>query len=898
MIWNWLRKKKKSNTTEKNETDNSEQKPTNQEDDNKEQTRSTKHNKGNNSEQKKEEHKESSQDNQQNQSNQDQQQSAKQDESSQEQQKHSKQDDSNQGQQKHSKQDDSNQGQQKHSKQNDSDQDQQQHSKQDDSNQGQQKHSKQNDSDQDQQQHSKQDDSNQGQQKHSKQNDSDQDQQQHSKQDDSNQGQQKHSKQNDSDQDQQQHSKQDDSNQGQQKHSKQNDSDQDQQQHSKQDDSNQGQQKHSKQNDSDQDQQQHSKQDDSNQGQQKHSKQNDSDQDQQQHSKQDDSNQGQQKHSKQNDSDQDQQQHSKQDDSNQGQQKHSKQNDSDQDQQQHSKQDDSNQGQQKHSKQNDSDQDQQQHSKQDDSNQGQQKHSKQNDSDQDQQQQSKQDGSNQDKQQNSKGNSIYDFSKPEKDRIHSLQDLIEKLKKSSDFVNYHTSDDETMPYWISYYRPSLDGEKLQKYLMPTLLERPNASLEELKEHIPMSGITITNDLQKIEDMVLKGHAIVQVNQQDQKCMLANIAIDNYRAPTPPLNESTVIGPQEGFVEDIDTNINLVRKRLPVLDLQTKEMIIGEFSKTKVVMMYLDNLAEKDNVDFLEESLRALEYDQINDSAYLQELMGEKSIFPLYINTERTDRVTKALIDGKIAIFVDGSPSVLLTPVSYFDFFISPEDYNVSWLYATFSRVLRLIAVLFSICATPLYVAVLNYHYELIPSDLLETLILSRAQVPFPPLIEALFLELAIDLLREAGARLPMKVGQTLGIVGGIVIGQASVQAGLTSNILLIIVALSALASFITPIYKMGNAVRLLRFPFLIFAEIGGLFGISLGFIFLFTHLFRLTSLRKPYALFYPTRQQSVKDSWIRFPLTMIDTRDVQARPQHVKKAAKGISTKHRSDFDD
>ncbi|MGH0566379.1 spore germination protein [Bacillus cereus] len=664
MIWNWLRKKKKLNTTEKNETDNSEKQPNNQEDDNKKQTRSMKHNKDSNGEQKKEEHKESSRDKQQNKSNQNQQQSAKQDESS-------------QGQQ-HSKQDKSEQGQQQHSKQDNSEQDQQQHSKQDKSEQDQQQHSKQDNSEQDQQQHSKQDNSEQNQQQHSKQNNSDQGQQQ----------------------------------------------------------------------------------------------------------------------------------------------------------------------------------------------------------------------------QNAKGNSIYDFTKPEKDRIHSLQDLIEKLKKSSDFVNYHTSDDETMPYWISYYRPSLDGEKLQKYLMPTLLERPNASLEELKEHIPMSGITITNDLQKIEDMVLKGHAIVQVNQQDQKCMLANIAIDNYRAPTPPLNESTVIGPQEGFVEDIDTNINLVRKRLPVLDLQTKEMIVGEFSKTKVVMMYLDNLAEKDNVDFLEESLRALEYDQINDSAYIQELMGEKSIFPLYINTERTDRVTKALIDGKIAIFVDGSPSVLLTPVSYFDFFISPEDYNVSWMYATFSRVLRLIAVLFSICATPLYVAVLNYHYELIPSDLLETLILSRAQVPFPPLIEALFLELAIDLLREAGARLPMKVGQTLGIVGGIVIGQASVQAGLTSNILLIIVALSALASFITPIYKMGNAVRLLRFPFLMFAEIGGLFGISLGFIFLFTHLFRLTSLRKPYALFYPTRQQSVKDSWIRFPLTMIDTRDVQARPQHVKKSAKGISTKHKSDFDD
>ncbi|QWH80602.1 spore germination protein [Bacillus mycoides] len=663
-------------------------------------------------------------------------------------------------------------------------------------------------------------------------------------------------------------------------------------------DNSQNKQQNSKQDDNSQNKQQSSKQDDNSQGKQQNSKQDDNSQNKQQGSKQEDSSQNKQQNSKQDDNSQNKQQNSKQDDNSQNKQQNSKQDDSSQDKQQNSKQDDSSQDKQQNSKQDDNSQSKQQNSKQDDNSQSKQQNSKQDDNSQNKQQNSKQDDNSQNKQQSSGSNSIYDFSKPESDHIHSLQDLIDKMKQSSDFVNYHTSDDETMPYWISYYRPSLDGEKLQKYLMPTLLERPCAPLEELKEHIPMSGITITNDLQKIEDMVLKGHAIIQLNQQDQKCMLANIAIDNYRAPTPPLNESTVIGPQEGFVEDIDTNINLVRKRLPVLDLHTKEMIIGEFSKTKVVMMYLDNLAEKDNVDFLEESLRALEYDQINDSAYIQELMGEKSIFPLYINTERTDRVTKALIDGKIAIFVDGSPSVLLTPVSYFDFFISPEDYNVSWLYATFSRILRLIAVLFSICATPLYVAILNYHYELIPSDLLETLILSRAQVPFPPLIEALFLELAIDLLREAGARLPMKVGQTLGIVGGIVIGQASVQAGLTSNILLIIVALSALASFITPIYKMGNAVRLLRFPFLIFAEIGGLFGISLGFMFLFTHLFRLTSLRKPYALFYPTRQQSFKDSWIRFPLTMIDTRDVQARPQHVKKATNGISTKHTSDFDD
>ncbi|MGG0184619.1 spore germination protein [Bacillus rhizoplanae] len=495
-------------------------------------------------------------------------------------------------------------------------------------------------------------------------------------------------------------------------------------------------------------------------------------------------------------------------------------------------------------------------------------------------------------------NGIFDFSKPEHEAAHSLQELLQKLQESSDFVRYHTSEDPAKPYWISYFRASMDGMRLQNYLMPALLHHTAPTLEEIKEMVPISGLTITSDVKKIEEMVLKGHAIVQLQEHDTECLLANIAIEKYRLPGIPLNESTVIGPQEGFVEDIDTNINLVRKRLPVLELKTKEMLIGEFSKTKVVMMYLSNLAEEENITYLEDLLNKIQYEQINDSYYIPHLMGDTSIFPTFINTERSDRVSNGLVDGKIAIFVDGSPNVLLAPVSLLDFFISPEDYSVSWFYATFSRLLRLVAVTFSICSTPLYVAVLSYHYELIPSDLLETLILSRAQVPFPPLIEAIFLELAIDLLREAGARLPMKVGQTLGIVGGIVIGQASVQAGLTSNILLIIVALSALASFITPIYKMGNAIRLLRFPFLILAELWGLLGISLGFIFLLTRLFQLSSLRKPYGLFYPFRKQSIKDSLIRMPLSKIDTRNIQSRPQHVGRYVKEVFQKRMTDFDE
>ncbi|MGF9963628.1 spore germination protein [Bacillus rhizoplanae] len=495
-------------------------------------------------------------------------------------------------------------------------------------------------------------------------------------------------------------------------------------------------------------------------------------------------------------------------------------------------------------------------------------------------------------------NGIFDFSKPGHETADSLQELFQKLQESSDFLSIHTSEDPAKPYWISYFRTSVDGMRLQSYLMPALLHHTAPTLEEVKEMVPMCSVTITSDVKEIEEMVLKGNAIVQLQKHDTKCLLANIAIEKYRLPSIPLNESTVTGPQEGFVEDIDTNINLVRKRLPVLELKTKELIIGEFSKTKVVMMYMGNLAEKETIAYLEDLLNKIQYDQINDSNYIAHLLGDTSIFPTFITTERADRVSSGLVDGKIAIFVDGAPNVLLAPVSLLDFFISPEDYSVSWFYATFSRLLRFVAIIFSIAATPLYVAVLSYHYELIPSDLLETLILSRAQVPFPPLMEAIFLELAIDLLREAGARLPMKVGQTLGIVGGIVIGQASVQAGLTSNILLIIVALSALASFITPIYKMGNAVRVLRFPFLILAELWGLLGISLGFIFLLTRLFRLSSLRKPYGFFYPFRKQSIKDSLIQLPLSKIDTRNIQSRPQHVGRYVKEVLQKRMTDFDE
>ena len=222
--------------------------------------------------------------------------------------------------------------------------------------------------------------------------------------------------------------------------------------------------------------------------------------------------------------------------------------------------------------------------------------------------------------------------------------------------------------------------------------------------------------------------------------------------------------------------------------------------------------------------------------------------------------------GQFAIIMDGSPHALIGPVSLGWFFIAYEDYYLPWHVASIFRLIRFCAVCFSIIASSLYVAITTYHYEVISNPLLSTLISSRVNIPFPPIVEALVMELTIELLREAGARLPSKIGQTVGIVGGIVIGTAAVQASLTSNVLLMIIGLSALASFTTPTFRMSTTIRVLRYPFIIAAEWLGLLGILIVAAFILIHLLRLSTVGMPYLVpFYPFRRSDLRDSLVRFP---------------------------------
>ncbi|MEH7344159.1 spore germination protein [Bacillus sp. JJ1532] len=465
-----------------------------------------------------------------------------------------------------------------------------------------------------------------------------------------------------------------------------------------------------------------------------------------------------------------------------------------------------------------------------------------------------------------------------------LSNWEKELKKSEDFTqSYHISQKTNIHFCLSFMSTLVDEQIIQQGVLPSLLEDDFHTIEDIKKLLPIADLEISDDPTKISQKLLNGYLLLTVENNEAQFAFISAQKEIVRSPSQPEIEFSVIGPKESFVESLGQNLNLIRKRLPAEELIIEEYTLGKLSKTRIAILFMEGITDEANVNTVRQRIKEVEFDAITDSSYIVQLISDNSNspFPQLLDTERPDRVVGILAEGKIAIVVDGSPHVLITPTTLVEFFGSFEDYFLNWLLASFFRLVRVFAVLFSILITPIYVAVLTYHYELIPNDLIGTLITSRRIVPFPPILEAIFLELTIELLREAGARLPTKVGQTIGIVGGIVIGTASVEAGLTSNVLLILVALAALGSFTTPVYKMGNTIRLLRFPFLLFAEFWGLLGIVFCFCIMLTHLIRLTSLGRPFLEpIYPLRVKDLKDTIIRLPFSKDTTRPYLLRTKN------------------
>lgn len=478
--------------------------------------------------------------------------------------------------------------------------------------------------------------------------------------------------------------------------------------------------------------------------------------------------------------------------------------------------------------------------------------------------------------------------KKSENQTKSIKMIFQQACKSNDF--HHFSPTEGQNITISYYKSMVDSKKLNELLLPAIQENDQKvnEISDLKKFIPFEDVHVTSDPLDVEKSLIKGYVIVHLKNSEQYLLTINLSNSNlgYRENNETENEFSVIGPKIGFVENIDTNLHLLRKQMAVTELIFEEIKIGSMSKTEVVIAYIDGVTNPEYIQTVRQRLNNIDFDVVFDSSQIDQIISDNSNtpFPIFLSTERIDRVVYAMVSGQVAIISNGSPYIITGPTTILDFFISPEDYYLPWMAGSFFRIIRIFSVIFSLFSTPIYVAVLTFHYEVIPEDLLEPLISSRAHVPFPPVWEAIFLEIAIELLREAGARLPTKIGQTLGIVGGIVIGQASVQAALTSNILLIIVSLSALASFTTPIYKMSNAIRLIRFPLILLASFLGGFGIAIGFVLLLSHLLKLKSLGNPYMVpLYPFRIKNFRDSFIRSSYQHTTNRSRFLRPLSLKR---------------
>lgn len=318
----------------------------------------------------------------------------------------------------------------------------------------------------------------------------------------------------------------------------------------------------------------------------------------------------------------------------------------------------------------------------------------------------------------------------------------------------------------------------------------------------------------------------------------------------PNNEIVIKGPHEAFVENIRTNTSLVRRVINNENLIIENLEVGKVTKTKCAVCYMQNITNPDLVHEVKYRLNNLEIDSLLSAGELEQLIADSNVLgvPGILSTERPDKATKYLLNGRVIVIVNGTPHALIMPAILIDFLTSPEDSNLKVNFANFLRGLRFLAALMTLLLPGLYVAITSFHQEILPTNLLYSILASRENVPFPVIFEILLMEISFELIREAGLRVPSPIGPTIGIVGALVLGQAAVSAGIVSPILIILVAITGIASFAIPDFSFGFHLRYFRFAFILLGFIAGFLGISLG---IFVYLSVLCSL-KSFGVSYTT----------------------------------------------
>ncbi|MCZ0702718.1 spore germination protein KA [Natronobacillus azotifigens] len=443
-----------------------------------------------------------------------------------------------------------------------------------------------------------------------------------------------------------------------------------------------------------------------------------------------------------------------------------------------------------------------------------------------------------------------------------------------------------------YFDSIVDRILINQDILKPLMHKSDTSIDKVtvkelnrlifEETLYQSEGSEEKDFTKIIEELLRGSTVVFMEGLESAFLLNTFDIAE-RAISQPETEQVIRGPRDGFNESLNTNLSLVRYRLPSTDLRIKSMEIGTRTKTKVAFLYMEDIVDPALLAEIEERLNNIDIDRILDTGYIEENIQDnpRSPFPQIQHTERPDVVVGNVLEGRAAILVDGSPFALIAPATIGQFIQGPGDYNDRYMLSTLTRIIRVISLVISLIIPSLYVAAISFHPELIPTRFAVAITSGRTGVPFPLLFEVLLMEVAMEILREATIRMPKQIGGALSIVGVLVIGQAAVDAGFVSPLTVVIVALTTIGSFATPSYNIAVSLRMLRFPMLIMTGILGLFGFMMSWIVISNHLLSLQSFGMPYMHpLSPGNSSDMKDFVLRLPLRWLNNRPERLNSQN------------------
>ncbi|MEC0128233.1 spore germination protein [Paenibacillus pabuli] len=455
--------------------------------------------------------------------------------------------------------------------------------------------------------------------------------------------------------------------------------------------------------------------------------------------------------------------------------------------------------------------------------------------------------------------------------VNTVEWIRSELGESPDVVirSFTPMVDKTVAVVTIFYIDGLIDQQLLTKMLDSMGNTSDAcDLKDwIKGCLPIGNLKTVNINNQLLMSILEGQVVIIVEGLNE-AFTVSMAGGVRRSVEEPTSQTVIRGPKEAFTEDFSTNMALLRRKIRTPELRFESMTIGEYTQTKVCVAFIKGIADPEVVSEVTRRLKSIQTDSILESGYIEEFIqdGVYTPFPTIMNTERPDAVAGGLLEGLVAIIVDGTPFVLLAPVTFFRFFISSEDYYQRYDISSFLRVIRFSSFVIALLLPSIFIAITTYHQEMLPTTLLISLAAQRENTPLPALLEAFVMELTFEVIREAGVRMPRAIGPAISIVGALVLGQAAVQAGLVSAAMVIVVSFTAISNFVLPAINMAAAVRLLRFALMLLAGSLGLYGILAGLVPILVHLVSLQTFGIPYLLpVSPLEGANMKDLIFRFP---------------------------------